>query len=285
MNYTDFPHLIGGVYEKIPQYNQYLNVSIDDFATSSALGEITSKLLRSKQITPYEAIYVGSAEINALCKPNKQWQWKTALKTVDKNPDFLNFLARACKQLDCHDAFYVACSSGNLLAAQWLIRTFPHITKNTDKIIKTFSWTCSGDHIHVARWLIKLFPDTIDHGVKNGTFIGVCMHGAFTVMQWLKHITPDLDYRFLNDLAFRMACGEGRFQIVRWLIRTFPDINHREFGEDAFILACRCGYLHVVQWLLRVFSDIDYRIRDDEALYQARKGGHAKIVAWLELYI
>ena len=276
----DLPHLVGGIYRTHLQYNQ----NPDDFlTTSSVLGEITSKLLGSKQLTPYEAIYVGSAETYALCEPNKQNQWRTALKTVRGNTDFLDFLVKTCKPLDYHDAFYVACSSGNLLAAQWLVRSITSI--NNRKIIRTFDWSCSGDHIHVAMWLVRMFPDIIHIDETNTTFIGVCMRGAFKVLQWLKHINPDLNYRTMDDFAFRIACVEGHLQMARWLVRMFPDINHRAMGEDAFIMACKHGHLHVAQWLVGRFPDINYRIRDDFALYSARREGHSKVVEWLESYI
>lgn len=145
------------------------------------------------------------------------------------------------------DAFFLACSYGNLILAQWLwYDVMDPATRKIDS--QLFGITCRYGHINVVRAFWDQWPPISSTQERNAILAETCVSGHFRLAQWLVaqwkgRVDPHAD----EDLGFRWICSNGRLSFVKTFCTIF---GVSDFGfNKGFINACRQGRDRVVWWL------------------------------------
>ncbi len=216
---------------------------------------------------------------------------------LEKNPTFdINSYAK--------DGFCLACKSGNIKMAQWLLEMykpsidisgFPSSVSKymnchvdvanlyKDAYDKAFADACAGGHKKVAEWLLTVKSD-LDISANNETaFLRSCERGYLQVAQWLYNLKPTINMSMYEDGAFVCACAYGHLEVAKWLLSVNPKINISTRGDEPFTQACAHGQIEIAKWLLSLKPSIDLSASECYGFKLACVHGHIDIVKWLLL--
>jgi len=191
--------------------------------------------------------------------------------------------------LHSHDewAFRVACKSGDIDLARWLIARGEESDSKINIHIENelpFCLACHSGHIDLPKWLIAIGEASygkIDiHAKMEGAFRNACLGGRKETAEWLISIGEEsygkVNINCDNFIAFRGACHHNHRDIVKWLIaiglcKSIAD------KQRCFQYACKCGNKEIAEWLISLEG-----VREKFTIEFAISISNGEIVDWLK---
>ena len=208
--------------------------------------------------------FMDLPEIVNLMQTNKNYYEKIKYQTLikewnemkDKKCTLNEFFWQICEQgyityakslfnrytIDIHfhneKAFGVACTTGHLETAKWLI----YLGENGDRKINIhynhdvdFKNTCFNGHLEVAKFMIELGENGYGkiniHRYEQQSFRSVCQNGHLSIALWLVELGENgygkINIHVDDDNVFRLACRYKHWNIATWLI----ELGKNGYGE------------------------------------------------------
>lgn len=212
--------------------------------------------------------------------------------------EFAKTLTREEVRADDVYAFAVACSTGNLDIAKWMMDYFEitptEICADREAFRQYLRDASRNNYLNIAQWLDEIIGFTIDDAQEDGRNefgLGIlamtCNGGHLEMAKWLidRFGLAQEDNRIEFSLALRFACGNGHLAVAQFLTERFvftkEDIirgNNRTLGA-----ACSHNHMDAVQWTIEHFgfTPDDIRLGNNHLLEQACVNGRLDIVQYL----
>jgi ankyrin repeat protein len=155
-------------------------------------------------------------------------------------------------------------------------------TRSMNRHNEAFFRACSNGNLTGVIQLLSKFPSIDICASNNKAFRFACANGHQELAQWLETMEPSINVSAGNDYALRYACENGHRDVVWWLLTTFPSIDICAIDNYAFRYACANGHLPVARLLLsRSPISMDIGARNDYAFTQACVHCHLDVAQWL----
>lgn len=240
---------------------------VNSFSTSNYGRSILLHLQTNPQrpLTPYETIYMGTAQSMAMCFFNPLQRLQTCCRVCD-DVRLLQFLWENTEQKDDFDfyerCFIMACKHNHIAMARWFLKRIrceqPTYERHNQLMLvyeNAFWYACLNNHLSIVQWMITQFP--CQKFVDYYLILNMCLKNTnnLVTLKWLlDHCPYPLSIQRYNSL-FQMACENGCYGMIRWFMSLDEKIRPHPNAQNnyAFQLACRNGHFQLAQYLWNQF--------------------------------
>jgi len=118
---------------------------------------------------------------------------------------------------DADGALFNACRRNDLRAAGALLRDYPGLNLST----RAFPMACVTGNLRVARWMLANCQNREKINTTEA-FLLACFNNKLRIAKWLFFVDPSMDVGADNCAAFRGACYSGYADMARWLAKVTP---------------------------------------------------------------
>jgi hypothetical protein len=168
-------------------------------------------------------------------------------------------------------AFEMACVSGHLDMAKWLV-TLDGV--DVHATYKLFYRVCTRGHVDMATWLDSL---GVEHTLEDDelAFETICSTGYLEMAQWL-YSNCDMD----SDVAFMTASDMGGSRMLKWMASLDGRVDVHVGNDYAFRKVCETGNLEAAKWLWSL-GGVDIHAFKDQGFKFACSHRDKEMAKWL----
>lgn len=215
------------------------------------------------------------------------------------------------KKETMHNIFKIACQSGHLDMAKWLLEISNNYVIHNCKeyqmadiqstnvvpitcaqacISKHFSTVCSYNYgvlnLKSIKFFVEEFPEvdvllpamtvflpvTPQMGAMINAFEAACLSGHLEVVKLLIKKYPQIDIRANDDSAFRYGCYSQSLEVPEFLLGICPTIDINAAKSQAFRNACSMGELWKAEWLFTICKNKNIQLDIHAMDHEAFRG-------------
>lgn len=177
------------------------------------------------------------------------------------------------KQADARGALNIACQSGSMKVAQWLLLDQKvDIESIAPNVLTPMLAACKGGHPEMAQWLFGFGANIEAIDRYNRTALHhACEGGHLEVARWLLEHgvkTEVIDQE--GKTALHLACRAGHSEVAQLLLQHGAKINVKHnHDKTPLYVACEYGKIDVIKALL-AHRDADGHMQADVSILPAR---------------